>query len=88
MSNSRFFLIFLTADVLQQMCYTFFMKVQCPICKKVVFYKKDQAGQCPSCLPFCCERCKLIDLGRWLDADYRIPAKPDESENGQTEEDV
>ncbi|UCF17394.1 MAG: DNA gyrase inhibitor YacG, partial [Phycisphaerales bacterium] len=22
--------------------------------------------------PFCCERCKLLDLGAWLNADYRI----------------
>jgi hypothetical protein len=30
--------------------------------------------------PFCSERCKLIDLGRWLDGKYQIPvAEPDES---------
>jgi hypothetical protein len=23
--------------------------------------------------PFCCERCHLVDLGRWLNEDYRIP---------------
>jgi hypothetical protein len=23
--------------------------------------------------PFCSERCKLADLGRWLKGDYRIP---------------
>ncbi len=23
--------------------------------------------------PFCSNRCKLIDLGKWLDADYKIP---------------
>ncbi len=23
--------------------------------------------------PFCSERCKLIDLGRWLDGDFAIP---------------
>jgi endogenous inhibitor of DNA gyrase (YacG/DUF329 family) len=22
--------------------------------------------------PFCCRRCRLIDLGRWLDEDYRL----------------
>jgi len=26
--------------------------------------------------PFCCERCKLIDLGAWLDAEYRIASEP------------
>lgn len=24
--------------------------------------------------PFCSERCQTIDLGRWLDERYRIPA--------------
>jgi endogenous inhibitor of DNA gyrase (YacG/DUF329 family) len=23
--------------------------------------------------PFCSERCKLADLGRWLSEDYRLP---------------
>lgn len=23
--------------------------------------------------PFCCERCKMIDLGRWLDESIEIP---------------
>jgi endogenous inhibitor of DNA gyrase (YacG/DUF329 family) len=25
--------------------------------------------------PFCCERCKLLDLGRWLDGDYRVASE-------------
>jgi endogenous inhibitor of DNA gyrase (YacG/DUF329 family) len=25
--------------------------------------------------PFCSERCQTIDLGRWLDERYRIPAE-------------
>jgi endogenous inhibitor of DNA gyrase (YacG/DUF329 family) len=30
-------------------------------------------------LPFCSKKCKLIDLGRWLDERYAIPAEePDE----------
>ena len=27
--------------------------------------------------PFCSERCKLADLGRWLSEDYRVPGDPD-----------
>jgi endogenous inhibitor of DNA gyrase (YacG/DUF329 family) len=27
--------------------------------------------------PFCSERCKLADLGKWLDGDYAIPGEPD-----------
>lgn len=32
--------------------------------------------------PFCSPRCKTIDLGRWLDGDYRLPSEdePDEAE--------
>jgi endogenous inhibitor of DNA gyrase (YacG/DUF329 family) len=28
-------------------------------------------------LPFCSERCRLIDLGRWLGEDYRVQAEPE-----------
>jgi endogenous inhibitor of DNA gyrase (YacG/DUF329 family) len=30
--------------------------------------------------PFCSERCKQIDLGRWIDESYRISKKNDEEE--------
>ena len=39
--------------------------------------------------PFCSRRCKLIDLGRWLDEGYRAPsqeatnASPDDSKNSE-----
>jgi endogenous inhibitor of DNA gyrase (YacG/DUF329 family) len=23
--------------------------------------------------PFCCERCQMADLGRWLREEYRVP---------------
>jgi hypothetical protein len=26
--------------------------------------------------PFCCERCRLIDLGSWASESHRIPGKP------------
>jgi endogenous inhibitor of DNA gyrase (YacG/DUF329 family) len=29
--------------------------------------------------PFCSPRCKLVDLGRWLGENYRIPEENDES---------
>jgi uncharacterized protein len=57
------------------------MKAKCPICKKTVVWPKDKEGQRPSWLPFCSEQCKLLDLGRWLDAGYRIPVKEDENED-------
>ena len=30
----------------------------------------------PAWRPFCSERCKLADLGRWLSGDYRIAGEP------------
>jgi len=29
--------------------------------------------------PFCCKRCKLIDLGRWFDGSYVISGSPQEN---------
>lgn len=25
--------------------------------------------------PFCSKRCRLVDLGAWLDGDYRVPVE-------------
>jgi endogenous inhibitor of DNA gyrase (YacG/DUF329 family) len=50
----------------------------CPICKRRVTVSQGDPAQLPPYFPFCSERCKLIDLGAWLDADYRISGKPDE----------
>jgi endogenous inhibitor of DNA gyrase (YacG/DUF329 family) len=44
--------------------------MNCPICKKPV---PDEGPDRPKTFPFCSERCKLIDLGRWLDGKYQIP---------------
>jgi len=33
--------------------------------------------------PFCTRRCKLIDLGRWLSEDYKIPT-PDDDDDRST----
>ena len=45
--------------------------MKCPICKK------DATGDF---LPFCSERCKLIDLGNWASEKYVIstPVQPTE----------
>ena len=44
--------------------------MKCPICKKPV---PDDEPDRPKTYPFCSDRCKLIDLGRWLDGKYQIP---------------
>lgn len=42
------------------------IKVVCPICKK-----ETQWDDNPS-RPFCSERCRLMDLGKWATGEYRI----------------
>ena len=47
--------------------------MKCPICKKEVHLGDPE-------MPFCSERCRLIDLGNWASEKYVIstPARPDE----------
>jgi endogenous inhibitor of DNA gyrase (YacG/DUF329 family) len=51
------------------------MKHKCPICKKAIKASAGKKGEKPKFYPFCSERCKLIDLGAWLDAKYKIISK-------------
>lgn len=46
------------------------MIVKCPTCKKNVPWVPEQLFK-----PFCCERCKLIDLGEWVMEEKRIPGE-------------
>lgn len=41
------------------------LKLRCPICKKPVPNKNPD-------FPFCSERCRLIDLGKWASGEYVI----------------
>jgi len=41
------------------------LKLRCPICKKVV--KSDDAD-----FPFCSDRCRTVDLGKWASGAYVI----------------
>jgi len=50
------------------------MKNRCPQCKKVIDKIARQASRKEGFYPFCSNRCKLIDLGKWLDSKYKIPA--------------
>ena len=55
--------------------------MRCPICKQPVPESAPGAGSTPT-LPFCSERCKLIDLGRWLDGKYQIPVVEEDGDEG------
>lgn len=43
----------------------------CPTCRRAAAKDGNKL------FPFCSERCHLIDLGRWLGEEYRIPDEPD-----------
>jgi endogenous inhibitor of DNA gyrase (YacG/DUF329 family) len=47
------------------------VRITCPICKTVLENAADDTHEQPR--PFCSARCKLIDLGNWLNDSYRIP---------------
>jgi uncharacterized protein len=57
------------------------MRIDCPICHKVLEDAPIDFGP----RPFCCTRCKMIDLGNWLNETYRIPVAHDQA--GQDGED-
>lgn len=44
--------------------------MRCPICER-----EFERGESPA-VPFCSDRCRLIDLGRWLGEGYAMPGKP------------
>jgi len=50
--------------------------VKCPTCSRPILWNADFPQR-----PFCSERCRLIDLGAWLDGQRAIPGEPaDESQ--------
>jgi endogenous inhibitor of DNA gyrase (YacG/DUF329 family) len=51
--------------------------MKCPICKKEF---QLTSGEGKKHYPFCSDRCRLIDLGRWLDGKYQIPIAPEHEE--------
>lgn len=51
------------------------LKLRCPICKKPV--KSTDAE-----FPFCSERCRVIDLGKWASGGYVISSPVTDAEEG------
>lgn len=41
--------------------------MKCPTCGKPTEWQDNPFR------PFCCERCKLVDLSRWVNEEYRVP---------------
>jgi hypothetical protein len=51
------------------------MKHRCPTCKKIVEASLEKESDEANFFPFCSQRCRLIDLGAWLDDKYKIVSK-------------
>jgi endogenous inhibitor of DNA gyrase (YacG/DUF329 family) len=54
-------------------------RVRCPICDL-----RFEPNESPS-PPFCSERCRRIDLARWLGESYRVSAEDGEEEEARVE---
>jgi len=54
------------------------LSMNCPVCSQ---------PNVPDYHPFCSRRCADIDLGRWFNEDYRIPAE-DHAEDEEAEADL
>jgi len=52
--------------------------MRCPICKKEIVREGNLY------VPFCSERCKLIDLDNWLSERYRISTPITSEEESET----
>lgn len=57
------------------------MKHRCPICDKIVKTSATDKSEEAKFFPFCSQRCKLIDLGAWLDTEYKIVSGPESDES-------
>ena len=52
------------------------IELQCPICKKPVKHGGED-------FPFCSERCRLIDLGKWASGKYVVSSPVQDAEEGE-----
>lgn len=59
-------------------------EIRCPTCGKTIQWSAAFPYR-----PFCCERCRLIDLGKWADESHRIPGSdaPPEEHSPSRDED-
>jgi endogenous inhibitor of DNA gyrase (YacG/DUF329 family) len=62
------------------------MKHRCPVCQKTVKASGQKQSEEMEFFPFCSQRCKLMDLGAWLDAEYKIVSRPQSQESTEPSE--
>jgi endogenous inhibitor of DNA gyrase (YacG/DUF329 family) len=46
--------------------------LSCPTCARPIAVEPESR---PAAFPFCSERCRLRDFGRWMDGSHAIPGK-------------
>lgn len=51
------------------------MRIECPICRRVIEGVSDDFGP----RPFCSVRCRQVDLGNWLGERYVISSPTDDA---------
>lgn len=56
------------------------MERRCPVCQRSV--RHEPAKPLPRFFPFCSERCRMVDLGKWLMGDYTISRPLTPAEKG------
>ncbi len=54
--------------------------VACPTCGMEMEWDTNNRFR-----PFCSERCKLIDLGKWANEEYRVEQRERDSGNHETQ---
>jgi uncharacterized protein len=50
----------------------------CPVCKKPAKPRGEN-----SAFPFCSPRCKQVELGKWLNEEYRLPVEDEDDDPGK-----
>jgi endogenous inhibitor of DNA gyrase (YacG/DUF329 family) len=58
------------------------VRAKCPTCKRPVGYRPDDA-EAAAVFPFCSERCRLADLDKWFEEEYRIERPATEADYEQ-----
>lgn len=56
------------------------MRIVCPTCRKVTTWQENPHR------PFCSEKCRLTDLGKWAAGDYRITVEDPNGSPKETDE--
>ena len=57
------------------------LKVKCPTCRKETEWENNRHR------PFCSDRCRSIDLGKWVEERYRISHQDSEANLFEDDED-